>query len=157
MPESETSQLVKLEELRVFEASQVIYVDWDYALEICKTLDRPEPDEDRLPITGKAAIVILAEYGAIAYKCSFPPESVRLAVVVCPPHTWFCPSTDGLDGVFVEQYSPEKFGSGISIDAEDPNLFRYCSIEARMDGWQFAALMVSRSYSTSIDRESTSI
>jgi hypothetical protein len=156
MPELEASQLAKLEELIVFETPQVVHIDWDYALEISKTLDRPDPDEDRLSIRGKAAIMILAEYGAIAYKCSLPPKSVKLAVVVCPPCTWFCPSTDGLDGVFVEKYSSEKFGSGILIDAKDPNLFRYGSIEARMDGWQFAALMVSKSYSTRVDRKSTS-
>jgi hypothetical protein len=150
MPEPATNQSKELIELRVFETPQTVHVDWDYALEICKTLDRPEPDEDRLPITGKAAIAILAEYGAVAHKCSFPPESVKLAVVVCPPCTWFCPSMDGLDGVFVEQYSPDKFGSGISIEVEDTDLLRYGSIYARMDGWDFAARMVQRE----IERES---
>jgi hypothetical protein len=151
MTESTTDIPIKLEELKVFETPQVVHIDWAYALEICKTLDRPEPDEDRLPITGKAAIVILAEYGAIAHKCSFPPKSVKLAVVVCPPSTWFCPSTDGLDGVFIEQYTPEKFGNGISIEADNPDLFRYGSIDARMDGWEFAAFMVSKSYATEVD------
>jgi hypothetical protein len=49
-----------------------------------------------------------------------------------------------LDGVFVEQYSPDKFGSGISLEVEDTDLLRYGSIYARMDGWDFSARMVQR-------------
>ncbi|MEY3223181.1 MAG: hypothetical protein RLZZ203_2037, partial [Cyanobacteriota bacterium] len=42
-------------------------------------------------------------YGAIAYKCIYPPKGTKLAIIISPPHVRFCPSSDGLDGVFIRK------------------------------------------------------
>jgi hypothetical protein len=105
------------------------------------TLDKYASDENRTPIKGKAAINILAEYGAIAYRCSGVPDRFKLAIVISPPHVWFCPSSDGLDGVFIEDYSEDKHGKSFMTSEKD-NLFTYSNIDARLDGWSFAAGMV---------------
>ncbi len=44
----------------------VVEIDWEYALNAVENLDVTAQEEDRLSIKGKAAINILAEYGAIA-------------------------------------------------------------------------------------------
>ena len=119
----------------------LVFVDWDYALTAVATLDKYASDENRNPIKGKAAINILAEYGAIAYRCSGVPDRFKLAIVISPPHVWFCPSSDGLDGVFIEDYSEDKHGKSFMISEKD-NLFTYSNIDARLDGWSFAAGMV---------------
>ncbi len=119
----------------------LVFVDWDFALSVVETLDKYARDENRNPIKGKAAISILAEYGAITYKAVCPPESTKLAIVISPPFIFFCPSPDGLDGIFVEDYSEDKHGKSF-MDLEKDNLFAYTNIDARLDGWSFAAGMV---------------
>jgi hypothetical protein len=119
----------------------LVFVDWDYALTAVATLDKYASDENRNPIKGKAAINILAEYGAIAYRCSGVPDRFKLAIVVSPPFIFFCPSPNGLDGIFVEDYSEDKHGKSF-MDLEKDNLFAYTNIDARLDGWSFAAGMV---------------
>jgi hypothetical protein len=132
-----------MSEIRVFDTPQIIKVDWEYAIDQCRNIDRVESDENRLPITGKAAVLILAEYGSIAYKCAYVPSDINLAVIVCPPCVWFCPSKERLDGVFIEEYSEERFGGGLKLTKIDCDLFSYSSIEARLDGWHFAAWIIS--------------
>ena len=123
------------------EITKPVIIDWDYALKAVENLDKYANDENRTPIKGKAAINILAEYGAIAYKCVYPPESTKLAIVISPPFIFFCPSPNGLDGIFVEDYSEDKHGKSF-MDLEKDNLFAYSNIDARLDGWAFAAGMV---------------
>ena len=132
-----------MEEIRVHENPSTVYVDWDYALNICESLDKVGSDDDRLPMTGKTAILVLAEYAAIAHKCAWPPENVGLAVVVCPPSVWFCPKEKGkgLEGLFIEPYSKVRHGEGLEFVKRDPDLLDFCSINARRDGWRFAAEM----------------
>lgn len=119
----------------------LVFVNWDYALNAVATLDKYASDENRTPIKGKAAINILAEYGAIAYRCFGVPDQFKLAIVISPPFVFFCPSPDGLDGIFIEDYSEEKHGKSF-MDLEKDNLFAYSNIDARLDGWSFAAGML---------------
>lgn len=131
-----------LQEIKVHEKQSTVFVDWDYALGICKSLDKVDENEKRYPIKGKAAILILAEYAAIAQRCAWPPNNVGLVVVVCPPSVWFCPNEKGLSGMFIEPYSQEKHGNGIEFIGKE-SLWDFCSIQARLDGWQFFAKMCS--------------
>ena len=131
-----TTKIIQLDPFK--EITKPVIIDWDYALTAVATLDK---DENRTPIKGKAAINILAEYGAIAYRCSGVPDRFKLAIVISPPHVWFCPSSDGLDGVFIEDYSEDKHGKSFMTSEKD-NLFTYSNIDARLDGWSFAAGMV---------------
>lgn len=123
------------------EINKPVLIDWEYALKAVENLDKYASDENRNPIKGKAAINILAEYGAIAYRCSGVPDRFKLAIVVSPPFVFFCPSPDGLDGIFVEDYSENKHGKSFMTSEKD-NLFAYSNIDARLDGWGFAAGMV---------------
>ena len=118
---------------------ELVFVDWDFALSVVETLDKYASDENRNSIKGKAAINILAEYGAITYKAVCPPT--KLAIVISPPFIFFCPSPDGLDGVFIEDYYEDKHGKCF-MQLEKDNLFAYTNIDARLDGWAFAAGMV---------------
>jgi hypothetical protein len=137
-----TKDPTELTKIEIFNHPIEVSIDLPYAIEICQNLDKLLPDEHRLPITGKAAVMILAEYGAIAHRCSSAPEGIKLAVVICHPTVWFCPSHQGLDGVFIEPYQESKHGQGICLEHENGDLFRYGSIEARLDGWEFAARMI---------------
>jgi hypothetical protein len=134
-----TTKIIQLDPFK--EITKPVIIDWDYALTAVATLDKYASDENRTPIKGKAAINILAEYGAIAYRCSGVPDRFKLAIVISPPHVWFCPSSDGLDGVFIEDYSEDKHGKSFMTSEKD-NLFTYSNIDARLDGWSFAAGMV---------------
>jgi len=131
-----------MEEYTIFDGLVKVHVDWEYAIAVSETLDNPG-EENRLPISGNAAVRILAEYAAIAHRCAWAPEGTRLAVVVSPPYVWFCPSKDGLHGAFIEEYSVEKHGAGLSYLKSD--LFCYTNIDARLDGWNFNASMVMSS------------
>ena len=134
-----TTKIIQLDPFK--EITKPVIIDWDYALTAVATLDKYASDENRTLIKGKAAINILAEYGAIAYRCSGVPDRFKLAIVISPPHVWFCPSSDGLDGVFIEDYSEDKHGKSFMTSEKD-NLFTYSNIDARLDGWSFAAGMV---------------
>jgi hypothetical protein len=120
-----------------------VFVDWDYAIAVCEKLDRPL--EDRRPIQGRTAVRILAEYAAIAHRSAWPPDGVKLAVVVAPPSVWFCPSEHGHHGGFICAYDSDVFGTGIEFfkAGAEHSLFDYCSISARLDGWSFASRMIS--------------
>lgn len=65
-----------------FDIPATVQIDWEYALKITEYLDVSAEQECRIPIKGKTAARILAEYAAIAHHCCFPPENTRLAVVV---------------------------------------------------------------------------
>lgn len=134
-----TSKMVYLDPFS--NGKELVFVDWDFALSVVKTLDKYASDENRNPIKGKAAINILAEYGAITYKAVCPPESTKLAIIISPPHVRFCPSPDGLDGVFIENYKKEKHGKCFFELTKD-GLFAYSNVDARIDGWSFAVGMV---------------
>lgn len=134
-----TTKIIQLDPFK--EITKPVIIDWDYALKAVENLDKYANDENRTPIKGKAAINILAEYGAIAYRCSGVPDRFKLAIVVSPPFVFFCPSPDGLDGIFVEDYSEDKHGKSFMTSEKD-NLFAYSNIDARLDGWVFAAGMV---------------
>ena len=132
-----------MEKFRVFDFSIDAQVDWDYALKVAQSLDSQAESEGRFPITGKKAIVILAEYGAIARRACSPPDGQTVAVVVCPPSVWFCPSKNGCDGVFIEPYCQDRHGPGLEFAGKD-DLFDYTNIEARIDAWRFFAEMCSK-------------
>ena len=121
-----------------------IFCDWEYALKTVKDIDILLPGETRSRIKGAAAIRVLLEYGKIAYDCSTPPDSCRLAIVISPLFVRFCPSRDGLSGIFIEEYGEEKHGKCF-LEIKKTNLFDFCNINARLDGWQFFANMVSLS------------
>ena len=133
-----------LEEFKVHKNPSTVFIDWDYALDVCQTLDKLKIGDTRAQIKGKAAIVILAEYAATAQRCAYPPSDVGLVVVVCPPSVWFCPNYKGLSGMFVEPYSKEKHGEGLEFTGKKA-LWDFGSIQARMDGWGFAAEMIAAS------------
>jgi hypothetical protein len=130
--------------LPTFSQSFDVFVNWDYALTVCAQLDRPEAGEDRLPMRGKAAISILAEYGATAHRCCHPPAGTKLAIVISPPSIWFCPSQFGLDGVWIDSYSEREFGQGVELALTTPNLWRFDNIHARLDAWDFVAEILGR-------------
>lgn len=123
------------------EINKPVMIDWDYALKAVHNLDASAMKEDRKAIEGKAAINILAEYGAIAYKCVHPPESTKLAIVISPPYVRFCPSSNGLDGIFIECYTEGKHGKCFLLLTKN-DLFAYSNIDARIDGWRFFGDMV---------------
>ena len=116
-------------------------IDWDYALKAEENLDTSAQEEKRRAITGKAAINILAEYGAIAYRCATPPNDTKIAIVISPPYVRFCPSPDGLDGIFIENYIEEKHGKCF-LEITKDGLFGYTNIDARLDAWGFFGDMV---------------
>ena len=118
-----------------------VQVDFDYALKAVKNLDVTAEKENRLPIEGNSAIRILGEYGAIAYRCSWVPQNVKLAIVICPPFFWLCPSKNGLNGIFIEEYEENYHGKGISIE-KGKELFSYTNIDGRLDGWSFCTQMM---------------
>jgi hypothetical protein len=128
-------------ELTVFDTARTVGINWAYALEICADLDKPAKEESGTRIKGKAAIKILAEYAATAHRCAWPPPSCGLIIVVCPPSVWFCPNDKQLHGLFVEPYDLEKHGAGLQI-TNKTDLFDFCSISARLDGWRFSSEMV---------------
>lgn len=112
--------------------SPPVFVDWDYALNLIT---------DGF-IKRKASINCLAEYGAIAYECTSVAETnSRLAIVICDSSVWFCPSRDGLNGVFIEPYRPERHGQGIEYKKQ--TLLECTNFQARLDGWDFFAQITS--------------
>lgn len=123
------------------ETNKPVMIDWDYALKAVENLDTLAQKGKRRAITGKAAINILAEYGAIAYRCATPPNNTKLAIVVSPPCVHFCPSRDGLDGVFIEEYKEQKHGKYF-LEITKDGLFGYTNIDARFDAWGFFGDMV---------------
>lgn len=127
------------------EANKVVSVDWDYALKAVENIDNHADQENRRTIKGKAAINILAEYGVIAYRCASPPENSKLAIVISPPYVYFCPSLDGIDGVFIEEYNQEKHGD-FFLELKKEGLFDYTNIGGRLDGWGFFGGMVALSW-----------
>jgi|GEM_PF-5120327 len=136
--------MANLIEFDVFNEPSKAQINWEYALKVIEDLDTSVYREGRLPIKEKAAIRILAEYAVIAHRCAFAPENARLAVVVSPPHVWFCPSKDGLHGAFIEEYDQSRHGGGIKF-TKDNDLFAYTNIDARLDAWSFYAQMLSHS------------
>jgi hypothetical protein len=128
-------------EFDVFDLSSIVKIDWEYALKITENLDSSAKQENRNPIAGKAAVRILGEYAAIAHHCAFAPKGVMLAVVVSPPTVWFCPSKDGLNGSFIEEYSQARHGEGIRF-TKAFDLFQYTNVDARLDAWSFYAQMI---------------
>lgn len=128
--------------INVLDVPPIVQVDWEYALEVVKNLDVSAAAENRIPIQGKAAITILGEYAAIAHHSAFAPDNMNLAVVIAPPSVWFCPSEDGLNGAFVEEYKVERHGNGICF-VKEPDLFAYTNIEARLDAWSFYAQILT--------------
>jgi hypothetical protein len=119
-----------------------VFIDWDYAMRSVENLDPTAEQDGRLPMKGKAAIRVLAEYAAIAHHCSFAPKGTTLAVVVSPPRVWFCPGKAGLHGAFIEEYREDKHGVGVPF--YKPDLFDYTNIDARLDAWSFYAGMLTR-------------
>lgn len=130
-----------MDEFNAFESQATIQVDWAYALKAVEGLDVSAASEGRVAIQGKAAIRILGEYGAIASLCAFSPKTIKLAIVICPPYVWFCPSKDGLSGVFIEPHRPDRHGGGIRF-VKEADLFAYTNIDARLDAWNFYAQML---------------
>lgn len=128
----------------VISKEQPFSCHWEYALKAVKDIDVLLPGETRPTIKGKSAIHILLEYGKIAYESSDPPDGSKLAIIISPPFVRFCPSGDGLSGIFIEEYEEEKHGKCF-LEIEKTNLFDFCNINARLDGWQFFANMVSLS------------
>lgn len=130
-------------DLNVFDQPCTVHVDWDYALKVTETLDTTATDDDRRPVTGMAAIRLLAEYGATAHSCAACPDNLKLLVVVSPPIVVFSPSIDGIHGIFVEEYNPDKHGvAGVTFHKEI-NLLAYTNLAARLDAWDFCAEMLS--------------
>lgn len=127
-------------EFNVFDEPSKVQIDWEYALKVAEDLDTSAHQENRHPIKGKVAVQILGEYAATAHRCAFPPEYVKLAVVISPPYVWFCPSSDGLHGSFIEEYDQQRHGSGTRLTKEE--LFAYTNIDARLDAWSFYAQML---------------
>jgi hypothetical protein len=138
---SRSNMEIQLEPFK--EINKPVLIDWEYALKAVENLDKYASDENRNPIKGKAAIAILAEYGAIAYKCIYPPKNTKLAIIISPPHVRFCPSSDGLDGVFIENYTEEKHGKCF-LELTKDGLFAYNNIDSRIDGWGFFSNMIWR-------------
>ena len=128
-------------QLDPFKETNPVLIDWEYALRIAENLDTSSQEEKRRAITGKAAINILAEYGAIAYKCVYPPDNAKLAIVISPPYVRFCPSSNGLDGVFIEEYTERKHGKCF-LELTKDGLFAYTNIDSRLDAWGFFGDMV---------------
>lgn len=131
---------MSLIELEINLASVKVWVDEDFAEEAVKGLDIWAEKEKRSPIQGKVAIKILAEYGLVAHVCSSCPKNLKLAIVIDPPSVYFCPSRDGLHGIFIEPYEEKKHGDGTVFMLKN-DLFSYTNIQARLDGWAFAAGM----------------
>ncbi len=122
-------------------AGKDVIVNWDYALKAVENLDTTYEEEGRKPLHLKTIIHILAEYGAIAYQCSSVPKELRLAIVISPPIVNFCPSKDGVDGIFIEEYSEEKHGKCF-LELTKNELCCYTNIDGRIDGWRFFGGMV---------------
>lgn len=116
------------------------YVDWWFVQEL-KGLSLSEEDGVHTPFEGKRLASVLAEYGQVAHKCA-AVSGCELAIVIVPPSVWFCPSESGFNGVFIEPYSEDKFGAGVEVSKADGSLWDYCSINARLDGWNFFGGMV---------------
>lgn len=122
-----------------------VVVDWEYAMKVVKNIDNLAHQEGRRAISGKPAINILAEYGLIAYDSASPPEDSRLAIFICPPFVHFCPSMDGLNGVFIQEYNAEKHGKCF-LELKKEGLFDYTNIDSRLDGWSFFSSIISLSW-----------
>ena len=118
------------------EIKATVSIDWGYALCAVKSIAVP------CCFREKAIINVLAEYGAIAYKCCATPDSCKLAIIISPPIVRFCPSKDGLSGIFIEEYQEEKHGKCFQ-DLQKTELSDFDNIHARLDGWQFFADIVS--------------
>lgn len=125
---------MSLIELEIRLPSVKVWVDEAFAEEAVKGLDTWAEEDKR-------SIKILAEYGLTAFVCSSCPEDVKLAIVIEPPLVHFCPSLDGLHGVFIEAYDKEKYGDAVEL-VKQKDLFAYTNIQARLDGWSFAAGMI---------------
>lgn len=123
------------------EFSDRIFLDYEYALSSVADLDTYAKEDGRAKIKNKAAINILVQYGIATHLCSSPPEGSKLAIVISPPVVRFCPSKDRLDGVFFEEYNPEKHGK-VFLELTKADLFDFSNIQALLDGWNFFAEMV---------------
>jgi hypothetical protein len=136
-------------------ATVSIFVEnWETAIAMTTGLDKVKHDDYRQPLEGKEAIRVMAEYGAILYKCCFTPEGVNMAIVIWGLDVWICPSRNRRDGVFIEPYNEQIFGSGVKIEPVE-TLGDLNNFQARMDGWYFAALMMQSSPSShNLDIES---
>ena len=119
----------------LIEIKATVFIDWEYALQSVVNLSKTFKNR-------RATVNVLAEYGAISYQCATPPEGSKLAIVISPPIVYFCPSDDGLSGIFIEKYQEEKHGK-CYFQIEKTDFSSFSNIHARLDGWQFFANMVS--------------
>ena len=129
-----------------------VIVDWDYALQAVENLDTLAQEKNRRAIPRKSAISILAEYGAITYEHATPPDDTKLAIIISPPCVYFCPSQNGLNGVFIEEYNEEKHGKCFFEVTKD-DLSCYTNIGARLDAWAFFGDMVSLVWQSRMKKE----
>jgi hypothetical protein len=119
--------------------------DWDGALIAASNLDKLEPGEDRSLIQRKSALRILAEYGLKLYQAAHPGEEteLKLAIVIDENVVYILPSKDGKDGVFIGEYSPEKYGEWVAKKLAKDDLWGFSNIEAMLDGSTFFAEMLN--------------
>ena len=127
-----------------------VHVDKEHAFKSITGWDVGADAENRLPIEGMAAVRILEEYGKAAHLCA-SVESCNLAIVIDAPSVWFCPSQDGPDGVFLQQYDESIHGPGVEVEKQ-LDIWDFSNIKARLDGWGFFAQMV---FAEDYDNEQT--
>lgn len=125
----------------------VFVSDLDESMVSVSKLDKLEPgDESRRLIQGKAALLIVAEYGLTLYGCAHPGEgiSVPLLVVIDENVVYISVSYPGKMTVFVGAYDEKAHGAWVKKLTKS-SLWDFSNIDARLDGWAFHADMVSQS------------
>lgn len=120
--------------------------DWYRAIHEFKyTMDGPENYEsDEIPLKGSAIVRLLCRYASELLREALTPDDLKLAVIVWPPSVWFCLSTDGLHGSFVQPYDNVIHGEITCELDKGMNIWNYSNIEAMRDGWHFHATMLSK-------------
>lgn len=127
----------------------VFVSDWDEALTVSAKLDRLEPGESRRLIQGKSALLILAEYGLVFYRCAHPGEGIivpLLIVIDIEGKTVYVSFSACHDmKVFIGKHDPKIHGEWVK-KLEKESLWGFSNIEARVDGWAFFADILGQSW-----------
>lgn len=121
--------------------------DWDKALVAASNLDRLEPEEIRGLIQGKAALLILAEYGLVFHRCAHPGEGVdvSLLVVIDQNVVYIIVSKcEEMNGVLIGEYKAEVHGEWVK-KLTKKSIWDFSNIDARIEGLAFFVDMLQQS------------
>jgi hypothetical protein len=135
------------------EEGTVTVLDWGKALASVSKMETVKPGSIGHLIKGKAAILIQAEYGLTFYKCAHPGAGIEvsLLVVIDGDAVYATFGGDSKTKIIIGEYSKASHGPWVKKLAKE-TLWDFCNINARIDGWELYADILSESVRRSRDQ-----